>query len=65
MSRKDSTGALIGLVIGTLAGAFLVWLILRKRTPIQSVENTETWKLWEDAEGNLLAEVHRKVKPSE
>jgi len=31
----------------------------------RAVENEEKWTMWEDEEGKLHAEVHRRVMPSE
>ena len=64
MPRKG-LGLLIGLILGTIIGAALVYLILKKFSgeKAAALENVELWRLWEDEDG-IHAEVHRRVKPS-
>jgi len=68
MSKR---GSLIGFLVGSALGALIVWYLLRKNyllrkrdeTPKSetALKNKETWKLWEEEDGTICAEVHREV----
>ena len=61
------------LVTGIVAGAIVVYLVLKPRQPAiatiapaeykvaRTYQNEETWDMWEDEQGHIHTVIHRKV----